>query len=111
MADNEVYSLSFSIGGQRYDVRTSDDREEMDRIIRLADEKVTAFQRNRLTYQQALVLTILDFAQTGERAKDDADRFRKEIGAYLKDAEDAKLECEKLKRENERLKKKLTSNT
>lgn len=80
-------------------------------MISETDEKVCEYVNHRLTYQQALVLTALEYAQTLREEKGRADTYRAEIGDYLKDAADAKLECERLKRENERLRKKLISNT
>lgn len=110
MADGEVYPLSFSIGGQKYDIKTSVELGEMLEIIAEIDGEVSEFVRNRLTYQQALVLTSLKYAQSSREEKTQVEKYRTEIGDYLKDAADAKLECERLKRENDRLRKKLIAN-
>jgi len=107
MSENEVYSLAFTIAGQNYNIKTSVDREKMLEIIKLADKRVSELVGNRLTINQALVLAMLQFAEECSDEKQNAEKYRDTIGEYLKDAEDAKLKCELLTRENERLKKRL----
>lgn len=107
--DDGVYPLSFKIGGQKYDIRTSEDREVILNAAAQADRMVGEYMKSRVTYQQALVLTVLEYARCAAEAKNESEGYRVQIGDYLKDAFDAKLECERLKRDNERLRKQLIS--
>ena len=59
----------------------------------------------RISLTQALVLTSLDLADELKKNKAETEKLRDEIGDYLEDAEKAKTERDKYKRELSKLRK------
>lgn len=62
---------------------------------------------NRMSVTQAAILTALDFSDMYHKSGENTDVIRKQLAAYLADAEQAKMDLELIKRDNEHLKHEL----
>ena len=107
MEDKSI--LKISIGGQTYNIVTSDKTGEAKDLAADLDKKVTRLMKENAgcTYTQAVVLAALDYAQTAKHAIESEEKLRSEVRAYLEDSAKAKTERDKANRELERLKLKL----
>ncbi len=59
---------------------------------------------SRMTFAQAAVLTALEYADEAQKNTKGTSALREQLSAYLADSEDAKLNLELMRRENESLK-------
>lgn len=62
---------------------------------------------NRISVTQAAILTALDFADMYHRSGENTDSLREQLAEYLADAEQAKMDLELMRRENESLKREI----
>lgn len=62
---------------------------------------------SRISVTQAAILTALDFADLYHRSGENTDAMRQQLASYLADAEQAKMDLELTRRENEKLKREL----
>lgn len=81
--------------------------------VRLLGEEIDTKMReitsssNRISVTQAAVLTALDFSDMYHRSGENVDEVRKQLADYLRDAEQAKMDLELMRRENENLKREI----
>ena len=105
----EKKKVEITVRGQKFTILTDDAPE---RLVKLAADlnKTLAdiMDGSRVTLTQGLVLTALDFADKADKYGAEAEDFRSRIADYLESAENAMTERDRLKRENEKLKERLT---
>lgn len=71
------------------------------------DEKMNEIigSSNRISVTQSAILTALDFADLYHKSGENTDTLREQLASYLSDAEEAKMNLELMRRENEALKR------
>lgn len=85
---------------------------QIDYVRLLGDEIDTKMREivsssNRISVTQAAILAALDFADMYHRSGENTDSLRNQLASYLADAEQAKMDLELTRRENENLKREI----
>lgn len=103
----EKTKVEITIKSQKFSVTTSDSPEELEAFGKDIDRRVTGIMTKnpRINMTQALVLVALDLENELKVQEQATEGYRSRIGDYLQDAESAKIERDKYKRELDRLKK------
>lgn len=104
----EKSKVEITVKNQKYTIITDEPQEN---IIALANDINSALDKimssGRISLTQGLILVCLDFADRAEKNTALAERFKAQIADYLEDAENAKTERDKYKREYEKLREKI----
>lgn len=107
-----INKIKIDIAGAKYVINS---KEEPDYVTKLAEEinrNVECLIENcsNLSLNDALVLTVLNYADSYKKSEQNADHLRSQLTDYLEDsaryriqAEEAKREIQALKREIEQL--------
>lgn len=62
---------------------------------------------SRVSVTQAAVITALEFADLYHKSGENTDKIRSQLSSYLADAEQAKMDLELMRRENQALKREI----
>ena len=107
----EKSKVEITVRNQNYTIITDDAPEK---VLALANGLNTMLDgimdSGKVTLTQALVLAALDLADKAKTYKTLSDKYKSEIADYLEDAERAMTERDRYKRENEKLREKLSGN-
>ncbi len=107
----EKSKVEITVRNQNYTIITDDAPEK---VLALANGLNTMLDgimdSGKVTLTQALVLAALDLADKAKTYKTLADKYKSEIADYLEDAERAMTERDRYKRENEKLRERLSGN-
>lgn len=102
----EKNKVDITIRSQKYSIITGEAPENLIALAQDLDGKLSEILDNsRLSLNQALVLVALDLANESKKNVALAESFKAQIADYLEDAENAKTERDKYKRELDKLKK------
>ena len=107
----EKQKITIKLANQSYTLLTDGDGEKTKLLADELDKKISAVMSGgtHLSVMQALVLVLLDEAQSGRESAELAEKYKSEICEYLDHSEQAMTERDKYKRENERLKNKINA--
>lgn len=114
----EKNRVRLNIAGVDYSIITDDSPEYTTQLGDELDDKIrrTLKENSYLSVTQAAVLAALDYADSYRKSEESADNLRNQIRGYVEDYNRAKLETEvarkeveRLNRENQDLRVKLTS--
>ncbi len=101
-----VNKVRIEIAGSRYVIATPEGEERVLSLGREIDAQVRQLMdgNDRVSLNDALVLCCLNYANAYKKSEESADNMRTQLTDYL---EEARIELDETKRENERLKRRL----
>lgn len=108
--------VKISIAGSKYVINTPEEPEYVESLADEINNHIETFTENsgNLSINDALVLTVLNYADGFKKSEQNSDHLRSQLTDYLEDsnryrneAEEAKRELEQAKAEIERLKREL----
>ncbi|MBQ7638759.1 MAG: cell division protein ZapA [Clostridia bacterium] len=103
--------VEITIRNQSYTIITDEAPEKVEALAAGINTMLDgAMASGKVTLTQALVLVSLDLAEKAKGYKEQAEKYKSQIADYLEDAERAMTERDRYKRENEKLKEKLSIN-
>ncbi|MDR2932977.1 MAG: cell division protein ZapA [Oscillospiraceae bacterium] len=99
--------LTVQIYGNKYPITFQEDPSYVQQLAAEIDKTVTDLMRNsgRMSINDALVLTALNYLDACRKAEDGADNLRKQITAYVEDAAKARMELSEARKEIARMEK------
>ena len=102
---------TFTIGGVEMAIISGDSEERVNKIIKKVTDDVTDLieENVNITTAAASVLTALDYLDETMKIKDDMERLRTQISAYIEDAENAHNEANEAKRQIDLLRREIDS--
>lgn len=103
--------IKVTIAGESYSLNTDDDLDYMENLAADVDEKIKSYLQmsSRISVTQAAVLTVLEYADLYKKSDSTCENLRTQIQAYLEDAARSRTDAELAKREVEKLKKELNT--
>ncbi|MEG1993957.1 MAG: cell division protein ZapA [Oscillospiraceae bacterium] len=104
-----INKIKIDIAGSKYIINS---KEEPEYVQKLADEinrNVEMLIENcgNLSLNDALVLTVLNYADSYKKAEQNADHLRSQLTDYLEDSARYRIEAEEAKREIQSLKREI----
>ncbi len=105
----EKTRVTLTICGNEYNIFADEDPKYMEELGDRVNDTLTKIVKDnsRLSITQAAILASLDFADEATKATATAENLRGQIKEYLEDSARYKMEAEVAKREVERLRKEL----
>lgn len=103
--------IRLMVAGTPYNISTDDDLDYVAALGAEIDKKVTGLVNSnaRISVTQAAVLTALEYADAYKKSEATSENLRSQIKSYLEDAAVSRSEAEIAKKEIKRLKKELNS--
>ncbi|MCQ2481845.1 MAG: cell division protein ZapA [Clostridia bacterium] len=103
--------IKVTIAGESYSLTTDDDLDYMENLAADVDAKIKSYLQmsSRISVTQAAVLTVLEYADLYKKSDSTCENLRTQIQAYLEDAARSRTDAELAKREVEKLKKELNT--
>lgn len=104
-----INRIKLRIGGMPYTISTTEPEEYVLELAAEIDRSVEAvLERNpALSLNDALVLCIMDYADSRRKSEQNADHIREQLTGYLEDAARARMEADELRSEVIRLRREL----
>ena len=104
-----INRIKLKIGGMPYTISTTEPEEYVLELAAEIDRSVEAvLERNpALSLNDALVLCIMDYADSRRKSEQNADHIREQLTGYLEDAARARMEADELRSEVIRLRREL----
>ena len=104
-----INKIRLKIGGMPYTISTTEPEEYVYELAAEIDKAVEAvLDRNpSLSLNDALVLCIMDYADSRRKSEQNADHIREQLTGYLEDAARARIEADELRSEAARLRREL----
>ena len=104
MAKNRI---KISILGSDYIIASEEEENYVRQVAAETDKRIAGITRDnpRLSVTMAAVLAALDYCDEAVKATESADNLRSQIKDYLEDSSQVRMEADEARRENEKLKK------
>lgn len=101
--------IKITVCGTDYSIISDDSAEYTMALAQEIDQKISTLMtdNSRLTVTMAAVLSALDYCDAAHKANESAEGLRAQIKNYLEDSKKARLEADDTRREIERLKREL----
>ena len=104
-----INKIKIDIAGSRYVINSKEEPEYVQKLAKEIDSNITTLTQNciSLSLTDALVLTMLNYADNHKKAEHNSDHLRSQISDYLEDAARYRIEVEEAKREIQTLKREI----
>lgn len=105
-----VNKVRLTIGGAKYTVTTPESEEYVQSLAEKINRDIEVFLEKgpRISFNDALVLCLLDYADERQKSERSADHIRDQLTGYLGDASKARMEADELRGEVSRLRRELS---
>ncbi|MCI8440918.1 MAG: cell division protein ZapA [Provencibacterium sp.] len=106
-----INRIKLKIGGMPYTISTTEPEEYVLDLAAEIDRQLSAvLERNSaLSLNDALILCMMDYADSRRKSEQNADHIREQLTGYLEDAARARMEADELRSEVTRLRRELSS--
>lgn len=106
-----INRIKLKIGGMPYTISTTEPEEYVLELAAEIDRQLSAvLERNpALSLNDALILCMMDYADSRRKSEQNADHIREQLTGYLEDAARARMEADELRSEVNRLRKELSA--
>lgn len=106
---NSLNRVRITINGVSYTIATAEPEEYVLQLAQEIDKQVSGIleKSQNISFNNAMVLTAINYADAYKRSEENADRMRSQIADYLEDAAKARIELDEAKREIAQLRRQL----
>lgn len=103
--------VKLEICGSKYVINTSEEPEYVHGLAYEINDAIKTLldKSDTMTYNDALVLVTLNYADLYKKSEESADNLREQLTGYLEDAARARIDCDEAHREIERLRRELAA--
>lgn len=104
---NLTRKVKIDVGGKSYIITTPEPEDYVLELSKEIDRNVSSMmdKNDSLSLNDALVLTVLNYADAFKKSELNADNMRNQITEYLEDAARARVEADEARREASALKR------
>ena len=104
-----INRIRLKIGGSSYTISTAEPEEYVSELAQKINRSIDGVLGHHpaLSVNDALVLTLLDYADAKEKSERSTDHIREQLTEYMSDAAKARMEADELRAEVARLKREL----
>lgn len=92
-------------------VIATEDKARLDSVIGMVEERMRQImsQSPKVSVAAAALMTALEYCDISSREQEAAQNMREQIREYIMESQNARIRCEELMRENDRLRARLAS--
>ena len=99
--------IKINMGGKSYVITTLEDSDYVNSLAKEIDKNIKDLmdKKESITLNDALVLSVLSYADAYKKGETNMDNMRTQLSSYLEDAARARVEADEAKREASALKR------